>query len=630
MRRLCGGRAGASDHLRDSTHGARTSPRPHDVNAPHPGTLPTPHAPPEKLVRARLLRRMFVMGPPTVFTALAAALFMAGVFFWITREAGPLVWGGVTAALLMLRLVFMRWNARLYPDPEFALQQPDGAWRFMAPLAAYMSMWAFGPWALMPPGTETPERILILLLGQFSVLMGAVPVISTWRAMVPVVTIPLALGVATRFAWMGGPVGWFTCAVGVIFGASMARFALSQHQVLRRALIDQIEKELLSEQLMRQSIELQRLNQERSRFFASASHDLRQPVHALALFSRALQRDLQDHPARAVADRVVQATDAVSGLLNAMLDISKIDAGTVVPRPAEIAIDQLFLRLAHLFESRASEAGIALRFHTGPEVLSTDSELVLRVLANFVDNAIKYSARGILISARARGPKVRLAVWDTGRGIAVDHLELVFDEFYQVDNPHRDVTRGLGIGLAIARRLARLVGGEVGVRSRLGCGSVFWLDLPRHAPLPTPAPEAPPPAAAPAADHAPPRVLLLDDEAPVGEAIRLWLAPYCARIEITQSVAAARQHVMGSPDGFDAFIIDFRLADEQNGIEATAELRQLAGRNVPTILVTGDTDPARVRAAYASGLEVMFKPVQPELLLQTLRELIARNATRSE
>ena len=593
-----------------------------------------PTAPPEKLVRARLLRRMFVMGPPTVFTALAAALFMAGVFFWITRAAGPLVWGGVTAALLMLRLLFMRWNARLYPDPEFALQQPDGAWRFMAPLTAYMSMWAFGPWALMPPGTETPERILILLLGQFSVLMGAVPVISTWRAMVPAVTIPLALGVATRFAWMGGPVGWFTCAVGVIFGASMARFALSQHQVLRRALIDQIEKELLSEQIMRQSIELQRLNQERSRFFASASHDLRQPVHALALFSRALQRDLEGHPARAVADRVVQSTDAVSGLLNAMLDISKIDAGTVVPRPAEVAIDQLFLRLAQLFESRAGEAGIELRFHTGPEVLTTDSELVLRVLANFVDNALKYSERGgILISARARGPKVRLAVWDTGRGIAADHLELVFDEFYQVDNPHRDVTRGLGIGLAIARRLARLVGGEVGVRSRLGRGSVFWLDLPRHAPPPAPVPEAPRRADAPTSSLAPvqpPRVLLLDDEAPVGEAIRLWLAPYCARIEITQSVAAARRQVMDSPDGFDAFIVDFRLADEQNGIEATAELRQLAGRNVPTVLVTGDTDPARVRAAYASGLEVMFKPVQPELLLQTLRALIAQDAARSE
>ena len=117
-------------------------------------------------------------------------------------------------------------------------------------------------------------------------------------------------------------------------------------------------------------------------------------------------------------------------------------------------------------------------------------------------------------------------------------------------------------------------------------------------------------------------MLLLDDEASVGEAIRLWLAPHCERIAITQSVAAARALVQASPEGFDAFIVDLRLADAQNGIEATAELRALAGRSVPTILVTGDTDPARVRAAYSSGLTVMFKPVQPEALLQALHTLI--------
>jgi signal transduction histidine kinase len=288
---------------------------------------------------------MFVMGPPTVLTALAAAIAMAGVFFWMTRGLGALMWGFVICALLGLRLVFMRWNARLYPEPEFTLRQPDGAWRFMCPLGAYMSMWTLAPWALMPPGTESPMRILILLLGMFAVLMGSVPVIATWRAMVPVVTIPLTLGVVTRFAWMGGTDGWFTCVVGLLFGGSMARYALSQHQLIRRSLSDQIDKELLSEQLLRQSFELQRLNRERSRFFASASHDLRQPVHALALFSRSLERDLADHPLAPVAGRVVQATDAVSGLLNAMLDISKIDAGTVVPQPMEIAVDPLFLRL---------------------------------------------------------------------------------------------------------------------------------------------------------------------------------------------------------------------------------------------------------------------------------------------
>ncbi|MET3393903.1 signal transduction histidine kinase [Variovorax sp. 1140] len=604
------------------------------------GTIAGTDAPPgiadshAQLVRERLLRRMFVMGPPTVLTALAAAIAMAAVFFWMTRGIGALTWGIATCALLGLRLLFMRWNARLYPEPEFTLRQPDGAWRFMLPLGTYMAMWTLAPWALMPPGTESPSRILILLLGMFAVLMGSVPVIATWRAMVPVVTIPLTLGVVTRFAWMGGTDGWFACVVGLLFGGSMARYALSQHQLIRRSLSDQIDKELLSEQLMRQSFELQRLNRERSRFFASASHDLRQPVHALALFSRSLERDLAEHPLAPVAGRVVQATDAVSGLLNAMLDISKIDAGTVVPRPTEIAVDPLFLRLAQLFEPRAQQAGLSLRFHTAPEWLQTDPDLLLRVLTNFVDNALKYTrSGGILVSARPRGDRLRLAVWDTGLGIAPEHLPHVFDEFYQVDNPQRDVARGLGIGLAIVKRLVDLLSGEIGVRSQQDRGSVFWVDLPRRPPA-APAPLALAPAATPDTASAdttetplvPPRVLLLDDEQPVGEAVRMWLAPYCERIEITSRLADACAQVRATPEGFDAFIVDFRLADPQDGIQATAELRQLAGRRVPTILVTGDTDPERVRAAYASGLVVMFKPVQPEVLLRTLHQIIRSEA----
>ncbi len=171
------------------------------------------------------------------------------------------------------------------------------------------------------------------------------------------------------------------------------------------------------------------------------------------------------------------------------------------------------------------------------------------------------------------------------------------------------------------------------MRSQQDRGSVFWVDLPRRPPA-APAPLALAPAATPdtaSADTAetplvPPRVLLLDDEQPVGEAVRMWLAPYCERIEITSRLADACAQVRATPEGFDAFIVDFRLADPQDGIQATAELRQLAGRRVPTILVTGDTDPERVRAAYASGLVVMFKPVQPEVLLRTLHQIIRSEA----
>lgn len=590
----------------------------------------------ERFIRERLNFQLFTLGRTTQVGAFLAALLLWGIFLLLTRDPLVLVWAAQMHAVQCWRYLLFRRNARDYPASLYPDTQPSQAVQHVIPLLLMASVaWGLSAWLLIPPSGVHDAQAPILVVILFGMMAASIPAIMPLPSAVLAWLGPITLLLAARFAWMGGPQGWIMGIGALLFGATMGRFAMAQHRLQVASLRSQLEKQALTDQLMARTRELQRLNQERSRFFASASHDLRQPVHALALFSRALQRDLAGHALQPVAARVVQATEAVSGLLNAMLDISRIDAGTVQPQPAEVAIDQIFLRLAQLFEPRASEAGIELRFHTGPEVLTTDSELVLRILANFVDNAIKYSdGGGILISARARGEQVRLAVWDTGRGIAAPHLELIFDEFYQVDNPQRDVAHGLGIGLAIVKRLAQLVGGRVGVRSRPGRGSVFWLELPRHAP-PTeqvalaPARAAPAPLA-PRTPQRPPRVLLLDDEAPVGEAIRLWLAPYCERIEITQTVAAARQHVQAAPDGFDAFIVDFRLADQRNGVEAAAELRALAGRSVPTILVTGDTDPARVRAAYASGLEVMFKPVQPEQLLQTLREQIARDDTRSE
>jgi len=296
---------------------------------------------------------------------------------------------------------------------------------------------------------------------------------------------------------------------------------------------------------------------------------------------------------------------------------------------APVAIDEVFLRLAQIHGERAEVQGLTLRFHPVSEVIATDADLVFRVLSNFVDNALKYTERGgVLVSARTRGDWLRLAVWDTGRGIRAEHLPLLFDEFYQVDNAHRDMSNGLGIGLAIVKRLARLLQARIGLRSAHGRGSVFWLDLPRRAAAVLPA-ERPrsgePPAddaAGPAAQQRP-RVLVLDDERGVGEAMRIWLAPHCERIDVAQTLEQAEALLAQAAGGIDALIVDFRLSGSRNGIEAAAQLRAQAGWKVPAILVTGDTDPARVRAAFDSGLVVLFKPVQPDHLLQTLRSVRA-------
>ncbi len=585
----------------------------------------------------RLRRRLFVLGHSAVRQGLMAVAVFAAVFSALT---GPrlaiFLWVALVCGVLLVRLYFLEQNLRVYPAPQYAERQPGGDWRYFAPYTATSVAWGLGPWFLMPLGPIPTEWLAVQAVFVSGLMTGVVPVVAPSRAAPYVWLVPLALGMATRSVVQGGVVGWTLCTYILLYAIVALRFARQQSDLLRAGLRSQIEKEELSRQLMAQSHDLERLNTERSRFFASASHDLRQPVHALALFSEALRREVQGTTAQRLADRVVEATQSVSGLLNGLLDISKIDAGAVQPMFAPVAVDQIFLRLSQLYEDRAAAAGLQLRFHPIPCEIVSDADLLLRVLFNFVDNAFKYCERGgVLVSARPHGGRIRLAVWDTGRGIGAEHLSRVFDEFYQVGNLHRDSARGLGIGLAIVKRLAVLLEGEVGLRSAPGRGSVFWIELPRRPSVAAQASAVAKVAGAPvpwvasagaAAPERPLHVLLLDDEAAVCEAMRLWLAPYCAAIHTAQTVDEAGVVVAREGARLDALLVDFRLPGELNGIGATHRLRAQAGRMLPVILITGDTDPVLVRAAYDSGLVVMFKPVQPEQLATRLRELCAAPA----
>lgn len=596
---------------------------------------PAPESTPrqEAELRERLLEQLYLMGLSTITAAPVTGAITWGLFYWLTGRSAVLVWAALLHGTQLWRWLVIRRNVQAFQARPPGTGVPNDPRLYVGLLAASGIAWGSASWLLLPPAgpsggpLSVTEMASVLAVMAFGMMAGSVPGVSPWRRAVLAWLPPAALILAAGFLWYGGLIGWLLGGCTLLFGASMVSFALVQHRLLAEGLRSQVEKEALSQQLLLQSRDLERLSQERSRFFASASHDLRQPVHALALFSSALRRDLAGHPAQAVAGRVVEATQQVSDLLNAMLDISKIDAGAVRPVFAHVALDAVFLRLNQIYEQRAAAAGLSLRFHVTPQKVFTDAELLFRILSNFVDNALKYCQRGgVLVSARRHGPGLRLAVWDTGRGIQDQHLPRLFEEFYQVDNAHRDLANGLGIGLAIVKRLAALLDGTLGLRSEPGRGSVFWLDLPE---LPRSVPETGLPPAAllralPPVTHAGdarPTVLLLDDEASVCEAMRIWLQPHCTAIHVAQTLAAAQEVIEREGHAIDAMVVDFRLAGPENGIEATRLLRAAAKRDVPAILVTGDTDPARVRAAYESGLVVMFKPVQPEQLLNALHAL---------
>ena len=258
-------------------------------------------------------------------------------------------------------------------------------------------------------------------------------------------------------------------------------------------------------ELQEKKDEAERASVAKSRFLAAASHDLRQPLHALSLFSVDLQRaaDLQDEQRlRQLSGRVAESVEAMSGLLDALLDISRLDIGGVTVEPVNVELGELLARVQASFARSAADAGLRLRFRPTQARLRCDPLLLERLLANLVANALRYTPQGsVLVAARRRGREMRIEVRDSGIGIAPEHQQAVFEEFFQVGNSARVHGEGLGLGLSIVQRLARLLGTKVELRSQLGRGSVFSLHLPlaadadqgdkgalRDSPAPAPAP----------------------------------------------------------------------------------------------------------------------------------------------
>ena len=358
----------------------------------------------------------------------------------------------------------------------------------------------------------------------------------------------------------------------------------------------------------------------KSRFFAAASHDLRQPLHSLGLFASALDEHLTAAPAREIARSVRASIHSLESLFDSLLDLSRLDAGVVSVEPRNVGLQSVFDRLAHEFHAEAVERELRLRFVPTRAVVRTDPMLLERILINLVSNAMRYTARGgVAIGVRRHGRRAAIAVCDTGVGIPADKQDLVFEEFFQVSNPGRDRRRGLGLGLAIVQRLARLLDHPLRLRSVPGRGSCFTIELPfADGPADAPLEEA-----AMIDDDAllGVRVLVVDDDVMVREGTVALLHQWRA---LPRTAASSAEACAAIAEGFVPvlMIVDLRLGEAQDGIEVINSLRQRLGRATPALLVSGDTGAAELLRVRASGIPLLTKPVAPAKLRSMLRTLV--------
>ncbi len=366
----------------------------------------------------------------------------------------------------------------------------------------------------------------------------------------------------------------------------------------------------------------------KSRFLAAASHDLRQPMHALNLYLGALAGHDLPVAAQPVLASVRHCAQTMDGMFRTLLDISKLDAHTLRAEPAVFPIAILLDKIQIEFSGPAEEKGLRLRVAPCRAWVDTDPELLNQMLRNLVSNAIRYTKAGkVLVGCRRRAGRLRLEVCDTGIGIAPEEQQPVFEEFYQVGNPERDRSQGLGLGLAIVQRLARLLRTPLSLQSAAGKGTVFAIDLPlAKAPkmsLSASLPGLSPPSQSLQSHSQRALIAIIDDEELILDATRMLLEQAGYQVLAASSGAAIIQLLAGCERMPDLIICDHRLRDNETGVEVIQRLRDEFNSDIPALLITGDTAPERIQAILETGIPMLHKPLEDWALKQAVTRLLA-------
>ena len=359
----------------------------------------------------------------------------------------------------------------------------------------------------------------------------------------------------------------------------------------------------------------ERANLAKSKFLAAASHDLRQPLHALGLFASALNERIKSPEERLLVENINQSVSSLEELFNALLDISRLDAGIIQPKFQHFWIKSLMDRLLTEFKAQAQRKGLNMQVEGADVVIYSDPALLETMLRNLIGNAIRYTQRGeVKVAWLINGNQVCIEVHDTGVGISDEDREHIFQEFLQLNNPERDRTKGLGLGLAIVRRLSRLLKSTISVQSELGSGSVFRLNIPLgDASLITDDNSL---VMQQLENESAMLVLVIDDESSVRVAMTALLGTWGHEVIAVSSLPAALQAIQRAPD---VIIADYRLMQEKTGIEAIQSIHQFCGQEIPSLIVTGDTAPELLRETQSSGYAFMHKPVNSAKLRAFLR-----------
>jgi signal transduction histidine kinase len=566
----------------------------------------------------------FAYLPATLIGMLAGIGIVLWLFGPVTPLALLLPWLGAFALLWALRLLMLHRYRRALIAGE-----PDWAgWQriWVAATLVSAALWGVTGWIFHGRGDALQQTGLVIVV--YSYCIAAVPVLANQPRVyalfsvlcfVPLI-VRIGQGVDSSSHQLAGELLIIICLTGLLvrtYGQALQR--VTELKLQADGLLAQLRVEKGAADAARREAEI--ANRAKTQFFAAASHDLRQPLHAVGLFAEALRQRSREPEVAQLVNSINESVDALEGLFSELLDITRIDSGGVVVDARDFMLADLLRRLRLHFEPVAFEKGLSLRLRGGQLAVHADPLLVERILRNLVSNAIRYTEDGgVLVSCRRVGTSVRLQVWDTGVGIDEAERGRIFEEFYQVPGRSTitaDQRKGLGLGLAIVLRLAQLMEAPLTLRSERGRGSVFSIELPLG--------DAEWRAVPNAAQRKGPVELTLDgrlivvveDEPAVREGLEVLLRGWgsavvsFARIDDMGAWLASSGPVPACPS---LVIADYRLEAGTNGIDAIMAVRERFGAQVPAIVVTGSTTSAHEAEAQAHRFHLLIKPVLPNKL----------------
>jgi signal transduction histidine kinase/CheY-like chemotaxis protein len=604
---------------------------------PVPAEAPAPAAvlqqPPRRRGDADHIRALYVQTPATLTGNAIGMALMAAIFGPLAPWTHTAAWLGVGLTLWLLRLAHYLRFLRQRDAHSDLLRAWRVSWRAL--VLGQGALWGVAVWLFW--GLGTPYHAVSLILIVYSYCLGSVQLLATqsrvFLAFLALVLTPTIVRIASDSAQPWHLQLAFILALLFCITVLMARTygsALGQAISLKARtdeLAGRLRQEMsVTEEARRNAEEARRAaeaaNRAKTQFFAAASHDLRQPLHAMGLFAEALRQRTHEPEVAKLVNSINESVDALEGLFGELLDITRIDTGGVDVNPAPVRMRDLFSRLRLHFEPTAFEKGLMLSFRGEQHIAQADPVLLERVLRNLVSNAIRYTDDGgVLVSCRPRDGKLLLQVWDSGIGISDANLPRIFDEFFQAQSNrpleahHR---KGLGLGLAIVKRLAGLMEAPLSVRSRPAHGTVFALEVPVGKAPRTIASGLAGGTKAPLGLTLEDRhIVVVEDEAAVREGLVVLLQAWGATVTAFDTIAALEQWLASAAQtpAPDLLLVDYRLPEGRTGIDALKLLRaHWAGQHLPAIVITGSSLGGHEDEAVAQDYHLLIKPVLPNKL----------------